>query len=217
MLPKGLVLCALVLAACTAPVWAQQEAGSPPAGPVKPVAQAQAAAEKAGAQAAAQPEGEAAKAPAPQGFQESADLVERATRLQQRFEAQREEALAENLVGYDPAGRRDPFRPLVGVQVEQEERGKLPGIAGLHWEELTLIGIVEAADGPMAIFFGGTEQEGYFVREGMNFYNGSIQKIDPVTSMVTIRQKIEDRNQLKPYRDIPISLHPPEEGGEEGQ
>jgi type IV pilus assembly protein PilP len=166
-----------------------------------------------GAQEASEPTSETLRAPAPGGFEPS-DLVERATALQERFEAEREEALADKALGYDPMGRRDPFRPLVGVTVEQEDRGRLPGIAGLHWEELSLIGVVETEAGPLSIFFGGPDQRGYFVREGMNFYNGSVHRIDAVGSMVTIRQKIEDRNQLKPYRDIDIRLHPLDEMGQ---
>ena len=163
----------------------------------------------------AQEGAEAPKAPAPggEGFEQS-DLVERATALQERFEAEREEALADKALGYDPMGRRDPFRPLVGITVEQEDRGRLPGIAGLHWEQLRLIGVIETEEGPLAIFFGGADEQGYFVREGMNFYNGSVHRIDAVASMVTIRQKVEDRNMLKPYRDIDIRLHPLEEEAE---
>jgi len=195
MLRKSLVLGALGWLALVGAVLAQQGgATAPPEG---------------------EPEAAPVKAPAPEGVQ-PADLVERATELQRKFEAGREEALGDRGLGYDPAGRRDPFRPLVGVSVEQEDRGKLPGIAGLHWEELSLKGIVWTPDGPMAIFFGGAEQLGYFVKEGMNFYNGSVYRIDPVASMVTIRQKVEDRNQLKPYRDIDIRLHPLEEGGGAG-
>jgi type IV pilus assembly protein PilP len=188
MLRRSLAWGVLGLLILAAGAWAQEPA--PPAGG-----------------AAAAP-----KAPAPEGFEES-DLVERATQLQQRFEAAREEALADNVLGYDPGGRRDPFRPLVGVTVEQEERGKLPGIAGLHWEELSLIGVVETPEGAMAIFFGGPEMLGYFVKEGMNFYNGSVHRIDPIASVVTIRQKVEDRNTLKPWRDIDVRLHPLEETG----
>ena len=147
--------------------------------------------------------------PAAGGTEEtSEDVLGRAEELSKSIEARREEALADTALGYDPAGRRDPFRPLVGIAVEEEERGKLPGIAGLHWEEMKLIGVVQTEEGPLAIFFGGQDQMGYFVREGMNFYNGSVHRIDPVASIVTIRQQVEDRSQLKPFRDIDIPLHP---------
>lgn len=149
---------------------------------------------------------------------EEAEVYRRDEDLQDRAEALARSArsgdssLADRTLTYDPEGRRDPFRPLVGVAAEPEEqRGRLPGIAGLRYEELQLVGIIQSSEGdPVAIFFGGPDDKGYFVREGMNFWNGSVHQISAVTNTVIIRQRVEDAGPL-PYRDVDVMLYPNED------
>lgn len=144
-------------------------------------------------------------------YKRDEETLNRAETLTREARGAQNETLADKTLTYDPEGRRDPFRPLVGgAPTEEGERGQLPGISGLLFSEVQLVGIVQGEDGkPIAVFFGGPDERGYFVREGMNFWNGSVHSINPVTMSVVIRQRSEDS--IKPYKDIDILLYPNEE------
>jgi hypothetical protein len=144
-------------------------------------------------------------------YQRDQDVLDKASELYKNTRGAGSESLADSARTYDPEGRRDPFRPLIGgAQAEDDMRGQLPGIAGLLFEEVKLVGIVESDEGaPVAVFFGGPNEEGYFVREGMNFFNGSVHQISTLTNSVVIRQRVDDP--IRPYRDIDILLYPHED------
>jgi len=138
-------------------------------------------------------------------------LQQKATSQLEEARREEEESLSDEGAGYDPRGRRDPFKPLVGgTNAETEERGNLPGIAGILSNEVKLIGIVVDGDQNVAIFFGGPDNMGYFVREGQSFFDGLVYKIDHDEGVVTIRKKVEDPRSLVKFRDQFISLHPTE-------
>lgn len=125
-----------------------------------------------------------------------------------------EESLSdESGLSYSPGSRRDPFKPLIGgnTGVDDDKHGTIPGLPGIEWNSLQLIGIVETGGERIAVFFGGPENKAYFAREGMSFYDGSLHSIDPIGKLVKIRTKVENPNPLFPYRDQVVKLHPDED------
>ncbi len=79
-----------------------------------------------------------------------------------------EELLAGGIFGYDPAGRRDPFRSLVGGFEDTHEvadRARPPGLPGMLVEELKLEGIIETPSGILA-FVLGRDNVSYIIRPG---------------------------------------------------
>jgi len=149
----------------------------------------------------------------PDVYKRDQDLLDRTTELIDARRGAGEETLSDRTLTYNPDGRRDPFRALVGgVAQDEDQRGRLPGIAGLLFAEVKLVGIVEGDEGePIAIFWGGPEEKGYFVQEGMNFYNGSVHDINQFTSSVVIRQTVKDA--IIPYKEIDIFLYPEDAEG----
>ena len=117
---------------------------------------------------------------------------------------QQEALLTGQRFSYDPTGRRDPFRNLMEIVVENRECQE--GIACMLIAEIALDGIVkDDSDGDMAIFTG-SDNKGYFLRVGDSVFDGTITGIDPRLGVVTFRQEVDDPRRIKPYRDVKKSL-----------
>ena len=85
---------------------------------------------------------------------------------------------------YDPAGRRDPFLPLIAQGVP----GPVRGVEDLPWRKLVLVGILdEPGAPPTAVFLGGPSPQGWFLRPGTRFRDGTLESIDPWKGRVVIR------------------------------
>lgn len=115
---------------------------------------------------------------------------------------------------YDPEGRRDPFRPLVGpgqLQTLAEEKceGELRCIT---LQEVKLTSIVKTPKGNLCLLEGGPRKEGFYAKEGDRLKNGYVFRIDPDRLVVTIREELDDKRLLKPYRDWNWSLYREDEG-----
>lgn len=112
---------------------------------------------------------------------------------------------------YDPAGRRDPFRSLID-SLNVANRGPRPrGIAGMLISDVDLVGIVDKS-GKAIAFFNGSDNKGYFLREGDTLYDGKIMRINRKTGVVVFRQDVNDPRSIKPYRDVTKRLTTAEEG-----
>jgi len=108
--------------------------------------------------------------------------------------------------GYDPAGRRDPFRSLLDSRAsldEEEAAVRPPGLAGMMVEELVLQGIVETPDGILA-FVLGRDQISYIIRPGTVLYNGEVKDIQ--SDRVIYRQQVNDPKQVRPFEEIVRTL-----------
>ena len=117
---------------------------------------------------------------------------------------QQEALLSGQRFSYDPAGRRDPFRNLMEIVVENRECRE--GIACMLIAEIALDGIVkDDNDGDVALFTG-SDNKGYFLRVGDSVFDGTITGIDPRLGVVTFRQEVDDPRRIKPYRDVKKSL-----------
>ena len=122
--------------------------------------------------------------------------------------------------GYDPQGRRDPFRPLTGEAADTELRKAFEGkLQGLLLSEVKLTSIVKTSKGNIATFEGGPKKVGYFAHVGDKFWDGQVIEINYDTHTVVIRQQLNDPRLIKPFRDQVIPLYGEDEkvgGGQPG-
>jgi hypothetical protein len=111
--------------------------------------------------------------------------------------------------GYDPEGRRDPFRPLVGVNAQPEtDRPCDPyALECIAPSELKLTAIVKTPTGNIATFEGGPQRLGYFARVGTLMKGARVHDIDYENLRVVIREDLDDPRLIKPYRDVPLTLY----------
>jgi type IV pilus assembly protein PilP len=106
-------------------------------------------------------------------------------------------------VGYDPAGRRDPFRSLLIGHQREEAGQRPPGLRGMGVEEVKLQGIIKLPEGYVAMLQG-TDNMSYLVRPGTVMYDGTVERIEP--GQVVFRLQVADPKSLKPYREVVRSL-----------
>ncbi len=107
------------------------------------------------------------------------------------------------------SARRDPFRNpmlLVGVTVNLP-----PGKAGLIIAQLRVDGIVRAPNGMLAVVTN-TSKRTYFLREGDQLYDGSVQKIGPES--VTFQENSKDLFGRAITREVVKRLYPTTAGEE---
>ena len=113
-----------------------------------------------------------------------------------------EEVMLGGILGYDPAGRRDPFRSLLlGFEDVEEAPAKArpPGLPGMLVEEIKVEGIIETPSGILA-FVLGRDNVSYIIRPGTKLYNGEVAEIHP--KKVVFRQFVNDPGRIKPYDEI---------------
>jgi len=140
-------------------------------------------------------------------------LNKSAEQLLDRMHDDTEAVITGQHFSYDPAGRRDPFEPL--VKSERKVKGKRPkGIAGMLIAEIDLKGVVTDCQGNPAALFRGSDNRGYTVRVGDVVYDGRVIAIDPERGEVIFRQQVDDPRRIKPYRDVTKRLRPTKGDGE---
>jgi hypothetical protein len=155
--------------------------------------------------AASEEEGKATSVPVPG----TPVVSPEATRTIEQIAREQEEMITGRRFTYDPGGRRDPFLSL--LEVVRRQRGKpLKGIMGMSISEVDLVGVVANPNGNIA-FFNGSDNKGYFLKVGDEMFDGRLIEIDVNRGAVTLRQRVDDPRQIKPYRDITKRLVPLEE------
>lgn len=113
-----------------------------------------------------------------------------------------EEVMQGGIFGYDPAGRRDPFRSLLEGFEDTEDvptKERPPGLPGMLVEELKVEGIIEMSSGILA-FVLGRDNVSYIIRPGTKLYNGEVAEIHP--KKVVFHQYVNDPGRLKAYDEI---------------
>ena len=123
------------------------------------------------------------------------------SRIDQILRGDREVRQGE-FAGYDPTGRRDPFRSLLlGLEAEDDEAARVrpPGLPGMMVEELVLEGIIEAPTGILA-FVLGRDNISYIIRPGTALFNGEVKEIQ--LDRVIFRQQVNDPKQVRPYEEV---------------
>lgn len=109
------------------------------------------------------------------------------------LEAILEPTLDPDSYSYDPQGRRDPFRSLIG---RTRVAGAETGIGTYLIEEIDVQGVVRTRDGYIAMVTG-PENQGYSLRVGDKVFDGEVVRITP-TSVVFRQETREVVRELTP-------------------
>jgi Tfp pilus assembly protein PilP len=121
----------------------------------------------------------------------------------ERILAGEEEVAAGGGFTYNPAGRRDPFRSLLGGRGAERQGQRPSGLPGMGVEEIRLQGIVKLPEGYVALVQG-TDNMAYIIKAGTVLYDGTVEKVEP--GKVTFKVNVVDPTSLKPYREVVRTL-----------
>lgn len=101
---------------------------------------------------------------------------------------------------YDPQGRRDPFRSLIGPARQNIDRGDAPpGLPGFLIDEIDLQGIVRTSQGYVATVKG-PDNLGYSLRAGDVLYDGEVLRI--TADAVYFRQEVNDPTRIERQKEV---------------
>lgn len=108
---------------------------------------------------------------------------------------------------YSPAGRRDPFKDLLGGREVTKEKTIAGGVPELSVDEVNLIGIVKAK-GKFTAIINSPQGFPYFIKEGEKFADGFVLSIQETQ---VVFRKISDRGiPLSKPKDIIKEIYPEE-------
>ena len=127
------------------------------------------------------------------------------TSVQQTLEEILEEPAMGETYRYDPQGRRDPFRSLIGPAVRVDTGSRPPGVPGMMIDEMKLQGIVRTKQGLVAMI-SGPDNKGYMIRVGDKTFDGEVIRI--TAASVVIRQEVNDPTRIERYREVVKDLTP---------
>ena len=127
---------------------------------------------------------------------------------QQSLEEILEEPQGAETYRYDPQGRRDPFRSLVGPAPKLNNKDRPAGVPGFLIDEMKLTGIVKTKQGMVGVI-SGPDNKGYLIRMGDKVLDGEVIRITP--SSVVFRQEVNDPTRIERYREVVKDLTPPSE------
>jgi hypothetical protein len=99
---------------------------------------------------------------------------------------------------YNPEGRRDPFRDLLGGQ-DLREKGKTRGLQHLAIEDAVLIGIAKHR-GKLTAIINDSQGFPYYIKTGDNFLDGFVLNVND--SQVIFRQTKQRGIPLTNPKDI---------------
>ena len=108
-----------------------------------------------------------------------------------------EEPAVDRAYNYDPAGRRDPFKSL--LVREREKSSRPPGMQGLSVDEIELEGLWKTRSGFLAQVKG-ADNRSSLLKRGDLLFDGEV--LDVKTNELTLRQKVNDPQSVKPFRDV---------------
>jgi len=131
-----------------------------------------------------------------------------ATSTQQSLEEILEEPQGAETYRYDPQGRRDPFRSLVGPAPRIEPGQRPPGVPGFLIDEMKLTGIVKTRQGMVGVI-SGPDNKGYLIRVGDKVLDGEVIRI--TDRAVVFRQEVNDPTRIERFREVVKDLTPPSE------
>ena len=131
------------------------------------------------------------------------------TNVQQTLEEILEEPQGAETYRYDPQGRRDPFRSLVGPAPKIEPGQRPPGVPGFLIDEIKLTGIIRTPKQGVVGVVSGPDNKGYLIRVGDKVLDGEVIRITP--SSVVFRQEVNDPTRIERYREVVQDLTPPSE------
>jgi Tfp pilus assembly protein PilP len=118
--------------------------------------------------------------------------------VQQSLQEILEEPSAPDAYHYDPQGRRDPFRSLIGPAPKLDGTRKA-GVPGFLIDELKLQGVVRTKQGFVAMV-DGPDNKGYLIRIGDKVLDGEVIRITP--GGIVFRQEVNDPTQIERFREV---------------
>jgi Tfp pilus assembly protein PilP len=127
------------------------------------------------------------------------------TDVQKTIEEILEEPTTTDTYRYDPQGRRDPFRSLIGPAPKLDKGDRPDGVPGFLIDEMKLQGIFRTRSGMVAMV-NGPDNKGYTVRVGDKTLDGEVIRITPTS--VVFRQEVNDPTRIERYREVVKDLTP---------
>lgn len=125
--------------------------------------------------------------------------------VQKTLEEILEEPTTTDTYRYDPQGRRDPFRSLIGPVPQTDISQRPKGVPGFLIDEIRLQGVVKTPHG-LAAMIGGPDNNGYLIRVGQKTFDGEVIRI--TQSSVVFRQEVNDPTRIERYREVVKELNP---------
>jgi type IV pilus assembly protein PilP len=133
------------------------------------------------------------------------DATSTATDVQRTLEEILEEPTTTDTYRYDPQGRRDPFRSLIGPTPKLEPGQRPAGVPGFLIDEMKLQGIFKTRAGLTAMI-NGPDNKGYTIKVGDKVLDGEVVRITPTS--VVFRQEVNDPTRIERYREVVKDLSP---------
>ena len=128
-----------------------------------------------------------------------------ASDMQKSLEEILEEPTTTDTYRYDPQGRRDPFRSLIGPSPKLEPGQRPQGVPGFLIDELKLQGVFKTRQGLTAMI-NGPDNKGYTIRVGDKVLDGEVIRITQTS--VVFRQEVNDPTRIERYREVVKDLAP---------
>ena len=129
-----------------------------------------------------------------------------ASGVQQSLQEILEEPATTDTYRYDPQGRRDPFKSLVGPREPRLQEGQRPpGARGFLIDEMKLQGIVRTKQGLIAMV-SGPDNKGYIIRVGDKVLDGEVIRLTPTS--VVFRQEVNDPTRIERFREVVKDIAP---------
>ena len=125
--------------------------------------------------------------------------------VQKTLEEILEEPTTTDTYRYDPQGRRDPFRSLIGPSPKLEPGQRPPGVPGFLIDEMKLQGIFRTRVGLTAMV-NGPDNKGHLIKVGDKVMDGEVIRITPTS--VVFRQEVNDPTRIERYREVVKDLAP---------
>lgn len=116
-----------------------------------------------------------------------------------------EEQPATDTYRYDPEGRRDPFRSLIGPAPKRDNGERPEGIAGFLIDEVKLQGVINTRHG-LSAMIAGPDNRGYLLRVGDKLFDGEVIRITRTSAV--FRQEVNDPTRIERYREVVKDLSP---------
>jgi Tfp pilus assembly protein PilP len=125
--------------------------------------------------------------------------------VQKSLEEILEEPATADTYRYDPQGRRDPFRSLIGPTPRLDRGSRPEGVPGFLIDELKLQGVFKTRQGLTAMV-NAPDNKGYLVRIGDKVLDGEIVRI--TATSIVFRQEVNDPTRIERYREVVKDLTP---------
>ena len=125
--------------------------------------------------------------------------------IEQNLQEILEEPAGADTYRYDPQGRRDPFRSLIGPTRPLERGDRPEGVPGFLVDEIDIQGVVQTKAGMVAIIKG-PDNTGYLIRAGEKLFDGEVIRVE--RTAVVFRQEVNDPTRIERFREVVKELVP---------